>query len=1039
MRKRLLSLLLCIVMSFSMLPGTVFAEAGGDDEGGSDAGYTVTFDANGGTGSMEKGQIDDSGFYTIPNTCAFTNEPYKFYGWNTEKDGSGSTYESGREEYFGEEDVTLYAQWILDFTDESTLKSNDDYVFEKNGENDNTVYTLKLLNNCTISSSFLFPVDYDGQKIDILVDGNCSINGKLLFQQETLQGSSNGSVDITITKNENSSSSSLVINGIKGTSAGDSLTINIDVTINSDLDLGASAGSESKLKINNSELKISGNLVLFQYLTMTETSKMEIGGNASFNESPTITLSEESIIVIAGNGWQCTLYKESTISTLDCLNDWLPQGYTFKIYNGGYYLYKIDSTGDSENCYTGQITLSKHKHIWTYECIKSDGSSTTDTIKAICTKCPRNGNEDYVGGTVQIVKPERDTYCEENTETSPSEEATLKFSESIENGVAFSDNDNFASNIKYYEKNNDGSWNELRKAPTDAGTYKASISVSTGTEDSSGHVTTAYVEYTIAKAEPIKPEGLSAAYGQTLEDVNFKEYENGTGWIWDSPKDLVGNVGEREHKASYAGDANHKSAQHVNLTVYVAKSGSSMKAESNKKEYTYGEDVKITVSDIKSTKDWPLDGDLDDGVNPLSLNFSELASNQVAIYDDGGKQLTEPQDWNGEPLIFTLSKLEVKDYKLQAKFFGNDNMEGTTADVSFKVVKAKITIAAENKSAYVGDDAPDLTTSVEGKDYTISGLLNGDTLEEGVTIKLNYKENEPDMSKAGTYDIVPSADGVDSRYTFKLVNGVLTVKSKSSSSNNSDGNYYLIKASAGENGSIEKSGNVSVRRGNDQKFTITPDDGYKVADVKVDGESVGALTSYVFKNVITSHTIEVTFEKISGFNDVPPGSYYEDPVNWAVDNGITNGTSGNTFSPDGVCTRAQAVTFLWRASGCPEPNSTYMPFIDVPENTYYYKAVLWGVENKIVKGTSPTTFSPDMHCSRAHIVTFLWRTMGEQDAGTVNPFTDVKETYYYADAVLWAVKEEITNGTSPTTFSPDDDCLRSQIVTFIYRALADQL
>ncbi|WP_458255323.1 InlB B-repeat-containing protein [Dysosmobacter welbionis] len=251
--------------------------------------------------------------------------------------------------------------------------------------------------------------------------------------------------------------------------------------------------------------------------------------------------------------------------------------------------------------------------------------------------------------------------------------------------------------------------------------------------------------------------------------------------------------------------------------------------------------------------------------------------------------------------------------------------------------------------------------------------------------------------------------------------------------------YYTIKATAGAGGSISPSGNVSVREGRDQTFTITPDKGYAVANVKIDGKSIGAVKSYTFENVRRTHTIEVIFMKANGnpqtgvFVDVATGSYYEDAVDWAVENGITKGTDDTHFSPDGICTRAQAVTFLWRTAGSPASKTSTMPFTDVPVGSYYYDAVLWAVENGITKGTSDTTFSPNMTCSRAQIVTFLWRSEKSPAAGTANPFADVKSTAYYADAVLWAVKENITKGTTSTTFSPNADCTRAQIVTFLWR------
>ena len=277
----------------------------------------------------------------------------------------------------------------------------------------------------------------------------------------------------------------------------------------------------------------------------------------------------------------------------------------------------------------------------------------------------------------------------------------------------------------------------------------------------------------------------------------------------------------------------------------------------------------------------------------------------------------------------------------------------------------------------------------------------------------------------------------DDNYT--TLTGEVELYHKSSSGGGWYDSYYTIKATAGAGGSISPSGSVSVREGRDQTFTITPDKSYAVSNVKIDGKSIGTVKSYTFENVSRTHTIEVIFMKANGnpqtgvFVDVATGSYYEDAVDWAVENGITKGTDDTHFSPDGICTRAQAVTFLWRAAGSPEPETRAMPFTDVPVGSYYYDAVLWAVENGITKGTSDTTFSPNMTCTRAQIVAFLWRSEKSPAAGTANPFADVKSAAYYADAVLWAVKENITRGTTNTTFSPNADCTRAQIVTFLWR------
>ena len=176
------------------------------------------------------------------------------------------------------------------------------------------------------------------------------------------------------------------------------------------------------------------------------------------------------------------------------------------------------------------------------------------------------------------------------------------------------------------------------------------------------------------------------------------------------------------------------------------------------------------------------------------------------------------------------------------------------------------------------------------------------------------------------------------------------------------------------------------------------------------------------------------------FVDVKEGKYYYDPVLWAYyhDPQVTNGTDDTHFSPNKTCTRAQVVTFLWRAVGCPEPTVTTHSFVDVKSSAYYYKAMLWAVENNITTGTSATTFGPNKEATRAQVVTFIWRTLGSPEPETTDcPFTDLKPTASYYKAVLWAVENGITNGTTATTFSPNKTCTRGQVVTFLYNAFAE--
>ncbi len=171
------------------------------------------------------------------------------------------------------------------------------------------------------------------------------------------------------------------------------------------------------------------------------------------------------------------------------------------------------------------------------------------------------------------------------------------------------------------------------------------------------------------------------------------------------------------------------------------------------------------------------------------------------------------------------------------------------------------------------------------------------------------------------------------------------------------------------------------------------------------------------------------------FPDVPEDSYYAESVAWAVERGIAGGTGSGTFAPDQICTRGQVVTFLYRAMGSPGLSSGSNPFSDVKDSDYFHDAVLWALEEGITGGTSATTFSPDAPCTRSQAVTFLYKGLGSPAVDHTSRFTDVPSSSYYASAVSWAVDRGITSGTGSTTFSPEDSCTRSQVVTFLYRAL----
>ena len=260
---------------------------------------------------------------------------------------------------------------------------------------------------------------------------------------------------------------------------------------------------------------------------------------------------------------------------------------------------------------------------------------------------------------------------------------------------------------------------------------------------------------------------------------------------------------------------------------------------------------------------------------------------------------------------------------------------------------------------------------------------------------------------------------------------------------------FSVTVSVSGNGSASGGGNYIS--GEFAKVSAAPTEGEQFLGWYINGALVSTESEYRFLvNATVQLVAQFTSEQntdapyypvakdASPFKDVSDSAYYYDAVLWAAENGITGGVDDTHFAPNASCTRAQAVTFLWRAAGSPAAKSGTMPFTDVPAGSYYYDAVLWAVENGITKGISDTAFSPDATCSRAQIVTFLWRSQKSPAADGVNSFTDVAADTYYANAVLWAAETGVTSGTTATTFSPNSDCTRAQIVTFLFRCLGGE-
>ena len=560
----------------------------------------------------------------------------------------------------------------------------------------------------------------------------------------------------------------------------------------------------------------------------------------------------------------------------------------------------------------------------------------------------------------------------------------------------------------YYSTTNSNSggtkWENIQADTLNAGTYYMYAEL--GETENYGSFTTACVKFRVVRAMPTctKPTGLTAIYGQTLADVTLPD-----GWSWMNSSESVGNASTaaKKFKAKFtpADTTNYNTVEDIELEVTVNKANQASLTIQGADGVVYCQTLALTTTGGS-------------GSGAVTYRIDTAHSTGEATIDPNTGVLTPAK-------VGSVSVVATK---------AGDNDYNDVTSAPFVLMIKPATPTGEPKYTKIttsGKTLKDATLTIEG-----STLSPNDGKLEWVDDKGNVLPDSTrvEANTAYKWRFTPT----DTNYT--TLTGEIELYRKSSSGGGGwYYSYYTIKATAGTGGSISPSGNVSVREGRDQTFTITPDKGYAVANVKIDGKSIGAVKSYTFENVRRTHTIEVIFMKANGnpqtgvFVDVATGSYYEDAVDWAVENGITKGTDDIHFSPDGICTRAQAVTFLWRTAGSPKPETRAMPFTDVPVGSYYYDAVLWAVENGITKGTSDTTFSPNMTCSRAQIVAFLWRSEKSPAAGTANPFADVKSTAYYADAVLWAVKENITKGTTNTTFSPDADCTRAQIVTFLWR------
>ena len=421
--------------------------------------------------------------------------------------------------------------------------------------------------------------------------------------------------------------------------------------------------------------------------------------------------------------------------------------------------------------------------------------------------------------------------------------------------------------------------------------------------------------------------------------------------------------------------------------------------------------------------------------------------------------------------------LNLSDHKKSLTVGMSEQLSATVKHNDDEISGLTVTWISDNPDVATVDASGNITAKELGKaritaSVTENGTMFSDFCDVIVTAKtqvaITFNENGGTVSPAtantnayGKLDSLPTptrsgysfdgwyttAEGGTAVTTDTVFDSIATIYAHwtRNSSSGSHTTYYPVNTPAKSEGGSVVVSPKSASKGSAVTVTVTPESGYQVSSVQAVDKDGKKLTltdkgdgKYTFVMPASKVEVSASFaqvqkpEEASPYRDVSKDSYYYDAVQWASDKGITNGVSDGVFAPDWVCTRGQIVTFLWRSVGSPAPKTAEMPFADVAEDAYYAQAVLWAVENGITKGTSETTFSPDQTCTRAHAVAFLYRLAGSP-AVTGSSFQDVAADAYYNAAVAWAVQQGITNGTSETTFSPDETCTRAQIVTFLYR------
>ena len=551
----------------------------------------------------------------------------------------------------------------------------------------------------------------------------------------------------------------------------------------------------------------------------------------------------------------------------------------------------------------------------------------------------------------------------------------------------------------------DQGWDIQNPPALNAGTYRMFARI--GATSNYYEYSAEYCEFVVAKATPpyTKPTDLTAKYGQTLADVTLP-----VGWSWMNSSESVGgaSTAAKTFKAKFTptDTANYNVAENIELEVTVNKANQAALTIQGADSVLYGQTLTLTASGGS-------------GSGAVTYRIDTAYSTGKATID---------------PNTGVLTPVKVGSVSVIATKVGDNDYNDVTS-APFVLMVKPATPTGKPKYTEIttgGKTLKDAALTIEGStlnpadgklewvDDKDNVLPDSTGVKANTTYKWRFTPTDGNYTVlTGSIELYHRSSGGGGSYTpsytvsvDKTENGTITVSPKSASKG--DTVTFSVKPDKGY-----ELDTLKVLDQNGDKVKLTEKDG-----------------KYTFKMPDSKVEIQATFVKeseISPFGDVSTDAYYYEAVKWAQKKGITGGIGNDLFGPNQPCTRAQIATFLWRAAGSPEPKNM-SSFSDVPTDSYYAKAVAWAVENGITTGTGDGKFSPNAPCTRAQSVTFLYRASGSPAVSDSAVFADVEANAFYADAVAWAVANGVTNGTTSSTFSPDNGCTRAQIVTFLYRA-----